>query len=382
MQHSQSCNSFETLSQQFKSYIINGRKPTIKEIKEISKQFFDKIRFCSIQYDLNNLNKNQKEKQEQQSYILELKQFLEECKADPQQQEILFLPNILYAYIVPCRKMIRKTITYYLNSQIHQYCEIAGIPWLLQFLYGVFSAFSTPLREEHIKLFKKVIILLHKVQTYHLFYKELRRICDLFIEKDSSLKYPLLQSIFRYWPYHNTQKQLLFFKLILYLIEICECQSIYSIIPKLFYRLVQCLTGSNLQVADHVLCFFENEIFLKVLIYYKAYTYPLLTYQICQLASNRWHPILKESFIVLKTIIKDLNTRSFKEALDQKSEPFQAVINGNIKLIYMNEEKWKILFAQAKQKDPSICEPVIPYLDTHSITEYNCLNKEYICEYE
>ncbi|KAL4479129.1 hypothetical protein ABPG72_008959 [Tetrahymena utriculariae] len=330
MQNSQSYHSFETLSQQLENCIIKTRKPTISEIKEISQQFFDKIRFCLIHYDLKDFNKNQKENQEILSYILEYQSF--------HNFRNFFFENIKLILNI---KNYYFFLTYCLNSQIHEYCKNAGIAWLLENFTIFCKGLATPLLEKHVILFKKVIIPLLKVQTYHLFHNELANIFDVFIlYKDSSFKYPLLQSILRYWPYHNTQNQLIFLVLILNIINICECQHLQSIIPKLFYHLLQCLTGSNLQVTD------------------------------------------QESFIAVKTIIKDLDTPSFEEALAQKREPFQAVINGNINLIHKNEEKWKILFAQAKQKDPSICEPMIPYLDTHSLTEHNLLQNEYIYEYD
>ncbi|EAS02217.1 protein phosphatase 2A regulatory B subunit, B56 family protein (macronuclear) [Tetrahymena thermophila SB210] len=469
MQNNKQFHSFETLSQQLKNYIIR-KKPTIKEIND---SFLDIILFCSIEYDLNDLSKNQKEKQQQINYIKELNEQLGKFPTDFEKQnmlKLLFIPNmkliidmisinlfrrpaamikeikpnltyefevietnpqrerfkcfsdfLLFIVIETEQKYLKKFITkqficefvqsfnredsyekdelfrlfknlycfqyarnlrealyQQLRSLIHEDYKLEGVQTILWSIYQFTRGFTTPLREEHVITFKSVLIPLYKVKLFEDkdFFNDLEILCHEFISKDSSLAYSLLEAIIRYWPYDNTQKQLIFLNIILGIIEICECQSLKNIIQKLLWRLAQCITGSNLQVADRAMCFFENESFLKVFIYYKALTYPLFTYSICQLANNHWHPVMKQSFTLLKTIIKDLDNQSFEEALAQKSEYFFPIVNGNIKLIYKNEEKWKIIFAQAKQKDPSISEPI--FIDTNVITENNILNKKYI----
>ena len=52
---------------------------------------------------------------------------------------------------------------------------------------SIISGFAVPLREEHVYVFKTVIIPLHKVQTCQLYHEQLLRCSMLFLSKDPSL---------------------------------------------------------------------------------------------------------------------------------------------------------------------------------------------------
>ena len=70
-----------------------------------------------------------------------------------------------------------------------------------------------------------------------------------------------------------------------------------------------------MQVADRAMCFFENDYFLNILKTYKELTFPMLVPVIVRLAEEHWHKILQESLIALKTILKEIDTFAFEEAL-------------------------------------------------------------------
>lgn len=200
----------------------------------------------------------------------------------------------------------------------------------------------------------------------------------LFLSKDPTLAFPLLEGILRYWPFANSTKETVFLQELLEVIEVCDCKRLDNIIPKLFKRIVKCIAGSHLQVADRAMCFFENEFFLNVVRNFKAYTFPLLVPVISQLADNHWHRILKDSFLALKTILKEIDYQAYEKALNQKTGPFLAFIQDNSKERLKNEEKWKKFAALAKQKNPNFVEPIIPYLDTHIVGEHNGLNNKHV----
>ena len=95
----------------------------------------------------------------------------------------------------------------------------------------------------------------------------------------------------------------------------CEVDKVDRLIPKLFKRIVKCIGGIHLQVADRAMCFFENDYFLNILKTYKDKTFPMLVPVIVDLAENHWHKILQESLIALKTILKEIDPYAFEEAL-------------------------------------------------------------------
>jgi len=137
----------------------------------------------------------------------------------------------------------------------------------------------------------------------------------LFLTKDRTLAIPLLEGLLRFWPFANCIKETLFLTELQEVLEVCEVDKVEHLIPKLFKRIVKCIGGIHLQVADRAMCFFENDYFLNILKTYKEKTFPMLVPIIVDLAENHWHKILQESLIALKTILKEIDPLAFDEAL-------------------------------------------------------------------
>ena len=137
----------------------------------------------------------------------------------------------------------------------------------------------------------------------------------LFLTKDRTLALPLLEGLLKYWPFANCVKETLFLTELQEVLEVCEVDKIDALVGKLFKRIVKCIGGIHLQVADRAMCFFENDYFLNVLKNYKEKTFPMLVPVIVDLAENHWHKILQESLIALKTILKEIDPLAFDEAL-------------------------------------------------------------------
>ena len=141
----------------------------------------------------------------------------------------------------------------------------------------------------------------------------------LFLTKDRTLAIPLLEGLLKFWPFANCIKETLFLTELQEVLEVCEVDKIEHLIPKLFRRIVLCIGGIHLQVADRAMCFFENDYFLNILKSYKNKTFPMLVPVIVNLADNHWHKILQESLIALKTILKEIDPIAFDDALKLSS---------------------------------------------------------------
>ena len=133
----------------------------------------------------------------------------------------------------------------------------------------------------------------------------------LFLAKDPSLGLFLLDGLIKYWPFANSPKEVMFISELIEVLETCEVQKLEPYIPKVFKRLVKCISGLHLQVADRAMCFFENDYFLNILKTYKSYTFPLLVPIICHLAETHWHKVLQESLNALKSILKEIDPVMF-----------------------------------------------------------------------
>ena len=230
-----------------------------------------------------------------------------------------FLKNILhklYAKLVPRRKMIRKAITDCFQILIHEIHKFNGASELLDILASIISGFAVPLREEHVVFFKNIIIPLHKVQTSNLYFDNLIRCSMLFLTKDSSLAVPLLEGILKYWPFANFVKETLFLQELPEVLEFCEADKLKPLVTKLFKRIVRCIAGSHLQVADRAMCLFESESFIQIIKQYKTLTFNMLVPIIVKLSDNHWHKMLQESLTALKEILHKIDPTAFDNALD------------------------------------------------------------------
>lgn len=288
-----------------------------------------------------------------------------------------FLKNILhklYSKLVPRRKMIRKAITDCFQILIHEIHKFNGASELLDILASIISGFATPLREEHVIFFKTIIIPLHKVQTYNLYYDNLVRCSMLFLTKDGSLSIPLLEGMLRYWPFANFLKETYFLQELPEMFEFFDTEKLKPLIPKLFKRILKCIVGSHLQVADRAMCLFENDNFISIIKNYKTVTFNMLVPVVTELAENHWHKMLQDSLLALKEILQKLDSATFEQALENaKTKKYDKMYRLTQTTETRNaiEQKWKAYTQLAKSKNSKFVEPILPFKEDTILGDYN-----------
>ena len=291
-----------------------------------------------------------------------------------------YLKNILhklYAKLVPRRKMIRKAINETFYQLIHEGHKFNGASELLDILASIISGFAVPLREEHVVFFNNVIIPLHKVQTWSEFFEQLLRCSMLFLTKDKSLAIPLLRGLLKYWPFANCVKETLFLTELQEVLEIVEDDKIKDLISPLFRRIVRCIGGTHLQVADRAMCFFENDYFLSKLKAYRELTFPMLVPVIVELSDKHWHKILQESLVALKTILKEIDPIAFEDALKiSKNDDRRFIVKPNQDKRDKLDLKWNKINNSLKQSNPGYEQPVVPFRSNKLVADFNPLYKK------
>lgn len=142
----------------------------------------------------------------------------------------------------------------------------------------------------------------------------------------------------------------------------CEVEKVEPLIPKLFRRIVKCIGGIHLQVADRAMCFFENDYFLNILKTYKSETFPMLVPVIVNLAENHWHKILQESLIALKTILKEIDPYSFEESQKMTAkERRRFTVKQDEEERRTYDTKWGKISQKLKQQQPTFVDPTFPF---------------------
>ncbi len=306
-----------------------------------------------------------------------IQEFLELFDSEePKERE--YLKNILhrlYAKLVPRRKMIRKAITDTFNTLIHETYKFNGTSELLDILASVISGFAVPLREEHIVFFHSIIIPLHKVQTCHKFHNELLRCSMLFLSKEPTLAFPLINGLLKYWPFANYAKETLFLTELLDILEVCcDTAKLEPLLPKIFKRLVRCISSPHLQVSDRSMCFFENDFFLNILKNYKQVAFPILVPVINHMATHHWHKLILESLGALRNIIRETDPPLFEKYANDKNSPYLYLVkdpNTKAEERAVIEKQWQLLAQKAFENKPDFAMPVVPYVDTHIVGQHN-----------
>lgn len=84
---------------------------------------------------------------------------------------------------------------------------------------------------------------------------------------------PLLCGLLKFWPFANCEKETLFLAELQEILDCCDIEKLKDHISKIIKRLVKCMRGSHLQVADRAMCFFEHESFIKIVKFYREEAY-------------------------------------------------------------------------------------------------------------
>ena len=309
-----------------------------------------------------------------------IQEFLELFDSEePKERE--YLKNILhrlYAKLVPRRRMIRKSMSDTFNALIHEKDKFNGTSELLDILAAIISGFAIPLREEHVIFFQNIIIPLHKVQTCAKYHNELLRCSMLFLSKDPSLAFPLIKGLLKYWPFANYIKETLFLAELMDILEVCcDYPKLEPLVPKIFKRIIKCISSSHLQVADRTMCFFENEFFLNILRHFKVIVFPILVPIIAHLSQNHWHKLIQDSLTALRNIIRDIDIKLYEKYANEKDSKYLYLVMTPKALKEerdLVERKWDFLAEKAVANNPNFKVPTVPYKDSHIVGKHNGLD--------
>jgi len=197
----------------------------------------------------------------------------------------------------------------------------------------------------------------------------------LFLTKDASLAIPLLEGVLKYWPFANSGKEMLFLQELPEILEFIDpIEKLKPLVTKLFKRIVRCISGFHLQVADRAMCLFESESFIQIIKYYKVITFNILVPVIVKLSENHWHKLLQESLNALKEILRKIDVNTYDSSLDNSD---QKKSDKNIRICQPMDEriklesKWKTFTISAKNKNPKFSEPTIPFSDEIVLSDFN-----------
>merc|ERR1719410_1354674 len=165
---------------------------------------------------------------------------------DPREREYLkTILHRIYGKFMAFRSFIRK--------------QINGVSELLEILGSIINGFALPLKKEHKRFLRNVLIPLHKVRTFSQFSQQLAYCVTQFIDKDPSLASTVIGGLLSYWPNQSAMKEQLFLNELEEVLEASTQKEVTKMVEPLFRQIAKCVASPHFQVAERALFLWNND---------------------------------------------------------------------------------------------------------------------------
>eukprot|EP00494_Astrolonche_serrata_P033223 UN33492 len=155
------------------------------------------------------------------------------------------------------RSFIRQAVNNVFYDFIYDDDKHNGISELLEILGSIINGFAVPLKAEHCRFMRSILVPLHKVKSLSQFHQQLAYCATQFIDKDPRLAGEVIQGLFTFWPVQSSAKELLFLNELDEILEITSIEELTKISEPLFQQIARSISSPHFQVAERALFFME-----------------------------------------------------------------------------------------------------------------------------
>uniref|UniRef100_A0A6A7G7N0 Serine/threonine protein phosphatase 2A regulatory subunit n=1 Tax=Hirondellea gigas TaxID=1518452 RepID=A0A6A7G7N0_9CRUS len=241
--------------------------------------------------------------------ILELFQ-----SADSRERDYLkTILHRIYGKFMSQRNFIRQSITNVFLKVIYECDRHKGIGELLEILGSVINGFAQPVKIEHKKFLRTVLLPLHTVKFVAPFHAQLAFCISQFIDKDPSLSPLIIRGLLAYWPLTNSAKEVLFLNELEEVLEATQPDEFKQIVHPLFKRLAACIGSPHFQVAERALFFWNNEYLASMTSDHAAIVLPLLYPALHRNSKTHWNSTVHSLTFNIIKMFMELNDELFQE---------------------------------------------------------------------
>merc|ERR1719336_668185 len=173
---------------------------------------------------------------------------------DPRERDYLkTILHRIYGKFMAFRSFIRKQINNVFYEVIYESGTHNGISELLEILGSIINGFALPLKQEHKKFLRTVLIPLHKVKSLPQYSQQLAYCVTQFIQKDPSLASSVMGGLLTYWPVQSAIKEQLYLNELEEILESSSKKELEKVLKPLFTRIAKCVQSPHFQVAERAL---------------------------------------------------------------------------------------------------------------------------------
>lgn len=226
---------------------------------------------------------------------------------DPRERDYLkMILHRIYGRCMPFRSYIRKAINNVLYLVIYENHRHNGISELLEILGSIINGFALPLKDEHTKFLRNVLIPLHKVQTLSQFHPQLAYCVTQFIQKDPKLASIVIGGMLKFWPATSCQKELLFLNEMEEVLELTPSQQLEKVIEPLFKRIGMSIASNHFQVAERALFLWNNDIIATFTSDHRKKILPIIYPALQKNYSKHWNSTVSSLTLNIIRIFREM----------------------------------------------------------------------------
>jgi len=235
---------------------------------------------------------------------------------DPREREYLkTILHRIYGKFMSLRSFIRKSINNVFFHVIYENERHNGIGELLEILGSIINGFALPLKLEHKKFLRNVLIPLHKVGRLQTFHQQLSYCITQFIDKDSSLSLTIIGGLIKFWPLVSSSKEVLLLNELEEIIEITPPTQLMQFVQPVFKQLARCVQNQHFQVAERALFFWNNDLIGSLTSDHKQQIFPIMVPALHNIKHIHWN-----------TTVHSLSLNVSKMLIEIDSELYSAVV--------------------------------------------------------
>lgn len=243
---------------------------------------------------------------------------------DPRERD--YLKTILhrvYGKFMSFRSFIRQAVNNVFYDFVYKNERHNGISELLEILGSIINGFAVPLKSEHRRFLRQVLIPLHKVKHLGQFHQQLAYCAAQFIEKDPSLGSEVILGLLSFWPLQSSSKELLFLNELDEILELTAREEIEKVSTPLFSQIQKSISSPHFQVSERALFLWNNDNVASFTNTHRHDILPLLYPALAQNSKHHWNPTVHSLTYNVIRMFMDLDSKLFEEVSKNYDQQYQ-----------------------------------------------------------
>lgn len=272
---------------------------------------------------------------------------------DPRERDYLkTILHRIYGKFMAFRSFIRKQINNVFYEVIYESGKHNGISELLEILGSIINGFALPLKQEHKKFLRTVLIPLHKVESLPQYSQQLAYCVTQFIQKDPSLASSVMGGLLTYWPVQSAIKEQLYLNELEEILESSAKRELEKVLKPLFTQIARCVMSPHFQVAERALFLWNNDAVASFTSEHRHTILPILYPALNANTQNHWNTTVHSLAFNIIRMFMEMDI----ELWDKVSKKFDEEQNAKQKekKVERRNKRWSALKRIAQTKDMTV----------------------------